>query len=207
MTIHQRYPSSITLSLAEFLKMAGVPIIPSEMINSHKRSSVQTNRAGAPTWPLSVAYIWLYDMCDRFYARTALTIGAVFTAILISLELSGSAEPSAIWWLADAIFAIFFPLFFVGLTGRERNKFGRFLQAGFYWYSFDCSLCWLYREIIPERIEHRISEVTMLTEPTRTKIFVERFGPDPLIYVIDLDHPKERVYFGAWNTGTELDRI
>lgn len=221
MTINQRTFAGIAMSVKEFLSANGVPVISNEQILKHEKATLRQSRVGIWKWlwVIPLVFVRIQDLmignlppgCAVLnrseYFR--LTRPVVMTLIVLALLFAGLGfylTGSLIGLIPGVIIGLILPFGLVHLVQKHLPNSGgteQFLQAGRYWQDVTYKL---YEDHgrVPARIRARVEVIRTLFADPLTSILVRRFAGDPLIFVVV---NQERICFGAWDTGTELDEI
>jgi hypothetical protein len=186
---------------------AGLPILPDDKAEAHKRNLLRMSRKGVwqTWWP--VARLTFRTLVWSFLiAAAALCVGAVAVMVQVVSEIAPIAPEFALFAsmavsTAQTAFIVsgeIFVLAFIAVLTLDR--FPGFTMAG------EARWCLVpiarySRGVIPDHVRARISAAEQIPG---TKVYVEYFEDDPFI-VVKRGFAKRRV--AAWATGTDLDRM
>lgn len=205
------------LSLEDQVRLAGIPVLPFDEVMAHKRDYATANRYGI--W--RSCYLWVIPVA---HARIIDYFSYRPLAMIAYLILAGAFGGWFGWGVGAAAEAYLAPLWVAVIAGfvaiciaffalesydiLERSGWAdQYTMSGMYWRKIHYSYFEMGKFVssfisMPEGIRLQALELQRSLDSTGAKIYVEVFGRDPLIYVV---RDNEKVYFGAWNTGTRLD--
>ena len=165
-------------SLAEKLRMAGIPPIPQGPYIAHRRAILRPYRTGPGRflWPIGVAAARIPILCVGVFF---LYVAAVYGVGL------------GLWHGIGLAFVFGVASFFVAEICRISMK-----HYGAHWDSVDALDPYAkHMKTMPCRLEHRVTKAVNIPG---VRVYVLSFDKDPIIYA---KCGSEIYYLGGWNTG------
>lgn len=205
-------------SLETQVRLARCPILPIDEIVAHKRHLVETSRSGI--WKSRyLAWITISHarITNYLYYHWGLAIvyfilafgGGAYLGWNVGLATGIFVAPLVLALVVGVVVSVLADLILRSYSILERYEWAdAYTRSGRYWMTIPFS--WFDDDhfvsffSMPDEIRAGANRLRRALHGTGADIHVEVFGRDPLIAVT---RGSETVYFGAWNTDTNLDNF